>query len=175
MTSARIASLLLAFGASAPVLRSQTTPKLTTQDFAWLAGNWEGNLTGRPGTTDMTFTAPRAGTITGVMRLADQGKILVVELISLVDTPNGVEMRFRHFSPALEAYEPQFKQTMRLSSHSSDRDVFENVTPYDSTLMSTQPRITQFIRPRPNELVGRSNILDDKGNPAVVASVYRLK
>ena len=109
------------------------------------------------------------------MRLADQGKILVVELISLVDTPNGVEMRFRHFSPALEAYEPQFKQTMRLSSHSSDRDVFENVTPYDSTLMSTQPRITQFIRPRPNELVGRSNIIDDKGKPAVVESFYRRK
>jgi hypothetical protein len=32
-----------------------------------------------------------------MMRLIDRDTVLVVELISLVDTPNGVELRFRHF------------------------------------------------------------------------------
>jgi hypothetical protein len=167
----------LALGACAAAASSLSaqTPRPTTADFHWLAGNWEGNLTGRPGTTDMTFTDPRQGTITGIMRLADNGKIVVVELISLVDTPDGVEMRFRHFSPALEAYETQFKQAMRLSSHSDDRDVFANTAPYDKDLMSTQPRTTQFIRRGPDEFVGRSDIIGDDGRPAIVESVYRRR
>ena len=151
------------------------SPRTTTSDFRWLAGNWEGRLTGRPGTADITFTTPREGTITGVMRLADNGKIIVVELISLVDTPDGVEMRFRHFSPALEAYETQFKQAMRLSSHSNERDVFDNTATYDKALMSTQPRTTQFIRRGPDEFVGRSDIIGDDGKPAVVESIYRRR
>jgi hypothetical protein len=53
--------------------------------------------------------------------------------------------------------------------------VFENTTPYDKALMSTQPRITQFIRHGPDEFTGRSNIIDDNGKPAVVEATYRRK
>lgn len=147
----------------------------TTRDFAWLAGTWQGHMVGRAGTVDITFTQPSAGTIVGVMRLVDNDKVLVIELLSIVDTPGGTEMRFRHFSPSLEAYEPQFKQSMRLSTHSAERDVFENTTPYDKALMSTQPRITQFIRHGNDEFVGRSDIIDDNGKPAVVEATYRRK
>jgi hypothetical protein len=155
--------------------QTTTTAPATTRDFAWLAGTWEGHMVGRPGAVDITFTQPNAGTIAGVMRLVDNDKVLVVELLSIVDTPGGTEMRFRHFSPSLEAYEPQFKQSMRLSNHSAERDVFENTTPYDKALMSTQPRITQFIRHGPDEFVGRSDIIDDNGKPAVVEATYRRK
>ena len=109
------------------------------------------------------------------MRLVDNGKVLVVELLTIIDTPSGPEMRFRHFSPSLDAYETQFKQAMRLSAHSAERDVFENATPYDKALMSTQPRITQFIRRGPNEFVAHSDILDDDGKPAVVEAIYRRR
>lgn len=165
------AMTLISADASAQVASSPAT----TKDFAWLAGTWDGHMVGRAGVVDITFTQPRAGTITGVMRLVDNEKVLVVELLSIVDTPGGTEMRFRHFSPSLEAYEPQFKQSMRLSTHSAERDVFENTTPYDMALMSTQPRITQFIRHGANEFVGRSDIIDDNGKPAVVEATYRRK
>jgi hypothetical protein len=39
--------------------------------------------------------------------------------------------------------------------------------------MSTQPRITQFIRNGPDEFVGRSDIIDDNGKPAVMDATYR--
>jgi len=173
----RLAMLVLAaalFPADASA-QSADFSAATTRDFAWLAGTWEGHMVGRSGAVDITFTQPRAGTITGVMRLVDNDKVMVVELLSIVDTPGGTEMRFRHFSPSLDAYEPQFKQSMRLSTHSAERDVFENTTPYDKALMSTQPRITQFIRHGPDEFTGRSNIIDDNGKPAVVEATYRRK
>jgi hypothetical protein len=166
------ALVFVAADASAQI--TKTTPA-TTRDFAWLAGSWEGHMVGRAGVVDITYTHPRAGTITAVMRLVDNDKVMVIELLSIVDTPGGTEMRFRHFSPSLEAYEPQFKQTMRLSTHSAERDVFENTTPYDKALMSTQPRITEFIRHGPDEFVGRSDIIDDNGKPAVVEATYRRK
>jgi hypothetical protein len=170
------AALVLVALSSVP-LTAQTKPgsTATTRDFAWLAGNWEGRVTGRPGTADLSFAAPRAGTITGVMRLVDNDKVIVVELLSIVDNPTGLEMRFRHFSPSLEAYEPDFRQTMKLSDMNAQRAIFENSTPYDKALMSTQPRITQFIRRGKNEFIGRSNIIDDDGKPAIVESIYRRK
>ena len=173
--SVGVALVVLAFAASGLAAQTGTGTNATTRDFAWLTGNWEGQVTGRPGTADMTFAAPKAGTITGVMRLVDNDKVLVVELVSLVDNPGGLEMRFRHFSPRLEAYEPDFKQTMKLSDMTAERAVFENTTPYDKALMSTQPRTTQFIRHGPDEFIGRSNIIDDDGKPAIVESIYHRK
>ena len=126
-----------------------------------------------PGIADVTFTPPVAGLITGVMRLVADNKILVVELISIVDTPNGPEMRFRHFSSSLEAYESSFKQAMRLKTHSADADVFENVVPWDKSLMSTQPRLTTFQRTDANAFTGHSDIIGNDGKPAVIEVKYR--
>ncbi len=174
----RIALLSAAAAVLYPVsgfAQSTPIPPATTADFAWLAGSWEGHMVGRPGAVDITFSKPKAGTVTGVMRLVDNDKVLVVELLTIVDAPGGTEMRFRHFSPSLEAYESPFKQSMRLSSHSPDRDVFDNTIPYDKSVMSTQPRTTQFIRRGQDEFVGRSDIIDDNGKPAVIEATYRRK
>ena len=170
-----VAVIVCGFSAASVHAQTKSAPSPTTRDFAWLTGTWEGRVTGRSGSADISFSAPRAGTITGVMRLVDNDKVLVVELVSLVDNPTGLEMRFRHFSPSLDAYEKDFKQTMKLSTLTPVRAVFENSTPYDKALMSTQPRVTQFIRRGRNEFIGRSNIIDDKGQPAIVESVYRRK
>jgi hypothetical protein len=159
------------------VLTAQATKPSTTTiaDFGWLVGSWEGHMVGQKGTADLTFNQPKAGTLTGIMRLVDNDKVIVIELLSIIDTPTGPVMRFRHFSPSLDAYEAEFKQSMRLLTHSADRDVFENATLYDAKLMSTQPRTTQFIRHGADEFVGHSDIIDDNGKPAVVEAVYRRK
>jgi hypothetical protein len=147
---------------------------VTTADYAWLAGSWEGKVAAFPSATaEVTFQPPNAGLITGVMRLVNDGKIAVVELISLVDTPGGLELRFRHFSPRLEAYEKEFKQTMQLTNHEPGTDTFTNAVPYQKELPSTQPRVTKWIRRSPDEFVGHSDIIGDDGKAAVIESTYR--
>ncbi len=146
----------------------------TTQDFRWLEGRWEGHLgSDVAARADIMFSKPTARSIVGTMRLVKSDTVLVVELISLVDTPAGVEMRFRHFSLELEAYEPNYKQAMRLTSFDATEDVFENTIPYDKAMMSTQPRTTKFIRQGADGFVGRSNIIDSDGRPAVIETIYK--
>ena len=163
--------------ATAPIavaaeLRGDTSA--TLRDFAWLTGRWEGTVANLAGATlEVTYSAPRAGLMTGMMRLVQRDTVLVVELISMVETPHGVEMRFRHFSPTLDAYEREFKQTMRLTSHQPSTDVFENTVAFDAKLMSTQPRRTSLMRHGDDEFVGRSDIIGSDGKPAEIVSTYR--
>ena len=172
--SGAIAALLLAALLPTHAPRAHAQSVATTSDFAWLAGRWEGRMTsGAVGVADVTFTPPAGGLISGVMRLVADQKIIVVELISLTDTPQGPELRFRHFSNSLEAYEPTFKQAMRLTSHEANKDTFENSVPYEKALMSTQPRITVFQRHDDDTFTGRTNIINDDGQPAVVEVRYR--
>jgi len=146
----------------------------TTKDFEWLAGRWEGTMaSGGADVADVTFTPSAGGLISGVMRLVANEKVVVVELISLTDTPQGPELRFRHFSNSLEAYEPTFKQALHLTSHAADRDVFENSVPYEKGLMSTQPRTTVFQRHDADTFTGRTKIINDDGKPAIVEVRYR--
>jgi Domain of unknown function (DUF6265) len=146
----------------------------TLRDFAWLTGRWEGTVANLAGAVlEVTYSAPRAGLMTGMMRLVQRDTVLVVELISMVETPRGVEMRFRHFSPTLDAYEREFKQTMRLTSHAPQTDVFENAVAFDAKLMSTQPRRTSLVRHGDDEFVGRSDIIGSDGKPAEIVSTYR--
>jgi len=158
--------------AAAAELRGDTSA--TLRDFAWLTGRWEGTVANLAGATlEVTYSAPRAGLMTGMMRLVQRDTVLVVELISMVETPAGVEMRFRHFSPTLDAYEREFKQTMRLTSHQPSTDVFENTVAFDAKLMSTQPRRTSLMRHGDDEFVGRSDIIGSDGKPAEIVSTYR--
>jgi hypothetical protein len=156
---------------AAAELRGDTSA--TLRDFAWLTGRWEGTVGNLAGATlEVMYSAPRAGLMTGVMRLVQRDTVLVVELISLVETPRGIEMRFRHFSPTLDAYEREFRQAMRLTSHQPSADVFENVVAYDATLMSTQPRRTSLVRHGADAFVGRSDIIGSDGKPAEIVSAY---
>ena len=107
------------------------------------------------------------------MRLTDRGKILVVELITLVDAPAGPELRFRHFAPDLTAYEQDFRQSMRLTRLEPTRAVFENQVPYDKALMSTQPRTSTFTRTAADAYTAHSDIIGSDGKPATIEVTYR--
>lgn len=163
LSPVRLSSSMVSTGASA-----------TTQDFAWLAGRWEAKMDGGAGTIYVVYGEPAGGVITGVMHLVSaDNKNLVVELITLVDSPRGVEMRFRHFSPELEAYESDYKQSMLLTTHAANRDVFENQVPYSKSQMSTQPRTIEFLRQPDGSYIGHSDILTGDGKKSVIQSTYR--
>ena len=121
----------------------------------------------------LTFQPPAAGTVTGVMRLRKADKLVMVELIAMIDTPRGVELRFRHFTGALDALETTFRQTMLLKTHEPAKDTFENLAEFDKALMSTQPRVSSWIRHGPDEMVAHSDIIGSDGKPAVIEVVYR--
>ena len=97
---------------------------------------------------------------------------LVGPKITIVDVPDGVEMRFRHFSVALDAYETTFKQTMRLTMHDSTRYVFENQVPFEKAFMSTQPRVSVFQRTGASSFTAKSDIIDGSGKPGVIEVTY---
>jgi hypothetical protein len=167
-TSAQAAPAL----AAATDVRGDTSA--TLRDFGWLIGRWEGTVASLPGSVaDVTFAPASAGLMTGMMRLVRDDTVLVVELISLVETPRGIEMRFRHFSSALDAYEREFKQAMRLTKHDPRSDTFENAVAFDAKLMSTQPRRSTFTRTGDDAYVGRSEIIGSDGKPGEVVATYR--
>jgi len=144
----------------------------TTADFAWLAGHWRGDMASTGGSAEIVFAPPAAGTIAGVMRLVIGGKVAVVELISLVDGPEGVELRFRHFSPELKAYETDYRQAMRLEALDGARAIFENRVPYQAGVMSTQPRVSTFLREGEDAFVSHSDIIGEDGKPQVIEVRY---
>lgn len=174
----RLRSLVLALPAfSAPLAAQSATtndaPRATLADFAWLTGAWTGKPASLDAVAEVTFQPARAGLMTGVMRLTQGSSVLVVELISLVETPNGLEMRFRHFSPSLDAYEPEFKQNMRHTTHAADRDAFGNAVAYSKALMSTQPRTSTFIRRGTDAFVAHNDFIGDDGKPSVIEVSYQ--
>ncbi|HEX9109327.1 MAG TPA: DUF6265 family protein, partial [Longimicrobiales bacterium] len=157
------AAALLAFLAVGMPAQAQqaTSARATTADFAWLGGHWQGDMASTGGSAEIVFTPPAAGTMAGVMRLVIGGKVAVVELITLVDTPEGVELRFRHFSPELKAYETDYRQTMRLKALDGARATFENLVPYEAGVMSTQPRLSAFVREGEDAFVSHSDIMGE--------------
>ncbi len=156
-----------------PSDRSSFALSRRTTDFAWLAGTWDGRLVGADNiVTELTFQPPKEGLMSGVMRLSQGGKPVLLELISMVDGPGGVELRFRHFDGTLAAMESTFRQAMVLKTSTDSSDTFENAVAFDRTLVSTQPRVSSWIRRGPNEMVARSDLLDADGKPGKIEVVY---
>lgn len=160
----------VSFAGAAPTAAGSRSA--TVADFGWLEGRWIGHLDGVDGEAQMNFMPASSGQLAGVMRIIDRGRVVLLELISMVDTPNGIELRFRHFSPALDAYQATFKQTLRLAIHGPDRDVFENLVPFDTALMPTQPRTATYIKRGPHDFVAHSGVLDKQGKPSVIEVTY---
>jgi hypothetical protein len=171
--------VMTAVGVSLPVSAgaqsASAAPAATVANFAWLTGSWEGRMPGATIVAEATYNAPRAGIITGMMRLTDQGKVLMIEFITLIDTPTGPELRFRHFNGQLDALETIFKQNFRLVKHAADRDEFENSVPFDKTLMSTEARNAIYTRHGTDEFLGHSDIIDQSGKPDVIELTWRRK
>ena len=161
-------------GNAGPSVRSHPALSSRTSDFAWLAGTWEGHLVGADDiVTELTFQPPKEGLMSGVMRLSQGGKPVLLELISMMDGPGGVELRFRHFDGALAAMESTFRQVMVLKTSTDSSDTFENAVAFDRTLVSTQPRVSSWVRRGPNDMVARSDLLDADGKPGKIEVVYR--
>lgn len=114
---------------------ARTSPA-TLSDFAWLQGKWQGDW--GPRMTEQVWTDSRAGEMAAIFRVTENDKTLVLELYSLVETPDGIELRLRHFTPSLVPWEPKVT-VLKLVSVNASGMAFENSS-------GGQPSRNNFMR-----------------------------
>jgi len=147
-----------AVGAHAPA------PKGTLADLAWLEGRWRGDWGTR--VAEQVWFAPRAGVMTGLFRLVESDKTLVIELFTLVEKPSGVDFYLRHFTPALVPWEKSDATVLNLATLDAAKVDFENP-------VNGQPKHAIFVRVDPDTYTARSEIVPETGEPQVVEITYR--
>ena len=135
----------------------------TLANLAWLEGRWQGNW--GPRTAEETWMAPKAGVITGLFREIENDKTLVIELFSLVETSDGIEFRFRHFTPSLAPWEGSGPTVLKLAGADPAQIVFENA-------LEGKPKRVIFTRIGPDTYISRSEIVPDQGETQVTEITY---
>jgi hypothetical protein len=93
----------------------------------------------------------------GLFRVIENDKTLVIELFSLFETPDGVALRFRHFTPALVPWEQSGLTTMKLAEFGAKGAVFENSA-------GGQPKRAAFSRIDPDTYISKSEIMPADGS-----------
>jgi hypothetical protein len=137
--------------------------KATLSDFAWLEGRWQGVW--GPRVVEQIWMPPRAGEMLALLRVTENGTTLVIELFSLVATPDGVELRFRHFTPELGPWEPSGPTAMKLVEFDAKSAVFENSAP-------GQPKRSVFTRLDLDNYTAKSEIVPEAADAHVTEIRY---
>jgi hypothetical protein len=136
---------------------SADVSKASLAEFAWLEGKWQGNW--GPRIAEQIWLDPRAGEMPGLFRVVENDKTLVLELYSLIETPNGLELRLRHFTPSLAPWEQSAITILRLTSLVGGA-IFENAS-------GGQPGKQTLIRVDADTYVSRTEITSDSENKQV--------
>lgn len=135
----------------------------TLADFAWLSGRWLGKW--GPRVAEQVWTPARAGMMLGAFRIVESDKTLVIELLALTETTNGIDYRIRHFTPDLAPWEKSGSRVLHLVSMDGKRIVFEN--PIDG-----QPKHSILDRIDDDTFVLRSEIVPAQSDPQVVEITF---
>ena len=157
------AALVASAAAQKPTPPSALTKKVTLADFAWLAGRWQGTWDLR--LAQQVWMPARAGVMVGTFQLTESDKTLVLEFFTLVETPDGISLYVRRFTPALAAWETSGPAVLHLTSLESKTAIFEN--PGD-----TQPRRVVFRRLDADTYVSRSEVVPESGAPRITEITY---
>jgi hypothetical protein len=133
-------------------------------DFAWLEGRWRGEWGSR--VAEQTWLGPKAGEMTGIFRLVEGDKILVLELFTLVEKPEAIAFYFRHFTAELLPWEKADATLLKLESVDPQKSVFVNP-------VNGEPKRTILIRVDADTYTARSEIEPEHGDPKAIEITYR--
>ena len=75
----------------------------TIEDFAWMAGQWRGE--GFGGICEEIWAEPLGGSMVGLFRLVKEGELVFSEHMMLVQDPEGIVLKVKHFTPEFVAWE----------------------------------------------------------------------
>jgi hypothetical protein len=157
-------SFVLFVGPAAAVAQDRT---VSLDDFAWMEGSWQGMLDVGDGLAlaEVRYSAPRAGIVVGSFRLSRDGAVLVVELLTLVEVEDGIEMRLRHFSDRLDPWEQGDPVILTLDGFSDGRFTFRNH-------VDDSPRWSFLVPDGPDTFLARSEIYSDTGEMSEIRIEY---
>lgn len=148
---------------AAPKQAPPATPHPTLADFAWLDGHWRGDW--GPRVAEQVWMAPKAGMMTGLFRLVENDKTLVLEMFTMVEKPEGINFYFRHFTPELVPWEKADATVLNFSSTDAKTIEFENP-------LNGQPKRAILIRVDADTYTARSEIVPDQGDMQVIEITY---
>lgn len=159
-------SLVSLAAATLPVEAMAPAGGATLADFAWLAGHWRGALGNLE--AEQTYSQPAGGVMMGMFRLREAERVVLLEFFTLRETPEGLEMRVRHFSPALDLGKLEEKQAiiLKLTSYNGVTAVFDNP-------VHTRPKHSTLIRTGPDAFTGRSQIILETGEEKMIEVNWR--
>lgn len=142
-------------------------PKFSLNDFAWMAGRWQGTIDNN--IADVTYMGPDPGSISGVLVVHRDERIYVVELSNLVQTLDGVTLYIRHFSTELQAWEKTDPVVLKLVSFDGKTAEFDNP-------VNDNPKRSIITRNPDGSFTDHSDIYDEKGrHQAMEARYTRVK
>jgi hypothetical protein len=162
-SSARLFSPAQLQDSANPSPSATSASKPTLANFAWLEGRWQG--TWGPRVAEQTWLSPKAGEMAGMLRLVENDKTLVFELLSLVEKPSGVDFYFRHFTPELLPWEKSDATMLSLADFDTKKFGFENP-------VNGMPKRAVMIRLDADTYVARSEILPENGEMQVIEITY---
>ncbi len=101
----KIATLVLSALVPFPFLLQQAAEPAPAPEFAfaWLEGHWLGE--GFGGVVEEVWLGERGGAMSGLFRLVVEDEVVLYEIVTLAETPDGPQMRLRHFGADLTAWE----------------------------------------------------------------------
>ena len=128
-----------------------------------IAGEWHG--TWGPRLAIEAWTPPHAGVMLGSFQLSENGKTLVLEMLSLTEDNGTLKLHIRHFTPSLAAWEKQDPIALNLQSASATTAIFEN--PADG-----EPKTATFTRIGADTYASRFELTSEKGDSHITQIVY---
>ena len=112
--------------------------------------------------------APQSGVMVGVFQESEDGKTLVIELYTIRSTPGGIELRVRHFTPALTPWEKSGSAMLSLKNVDAKGILFESAD-------HGQPSRWLLRRTTADAFVERFEIAREKGAQQVAEITFHRR
>ncbi len=146
-----------------PPAPAAVQPKPTLNDFAWLAGRWQGAW--GPRVAQQVWMPPKGGVMSGTFQEVENDSTLVIELFTLVQKPDGIKLYFRHFTPTLAPWETSTPTVLNLTSSTPKAIEFDN--PVDG-----EPKRAVIRKIDADTYISRSEIVPEKGDTQIIEITY---
>jgi len=120
-------SVLVTFLYSATCTATLEPSHVDINVVSWLAGDWKGEAFG--GIAEEIWSQPVGGTMMGMFRLIDKGKVAFSEFEEIVEQDNTLIFKVKHFTSAFVGWEEKEKSVdFKLVSSTGNEIRFEGLT-----------------------------------------------
>ena len=142
----------------ATIVPATAQTKANINDLGWMAGDWKTSM--GENTAERSCSKLAGGSMTCTLRVIAAGKVVWLEFSALRDTPNGIVLDTRFFTPDLQPADPVSNELVLKSATPNEWD-FENPN-------GTQPKDAIITRLSDDAMKGRADLVDQQGKASVM-------